>query len=290
MAYNLILRYVIVLLLLTLAYCNGKKQNNSSKNVAPKAIVYTVDDPSFDRKTGVFKADKYTGALWHFDTLESSTLDDHLIRPENYGEVHNAQLVNTGRFAKAYKFDGKSSYIEIDDSPYTSPKHAITVEFWAFIEKDQHGIGFPTFLSKDSTFQGSGQPSYEFYLNNMASDEYGYNIIWRINTDAGEFALPADNTEWNWKQRLADQKWHYFAMTYDGEEMRLYIDGTLKNKRKIKKSKLSQTKNPLRISRKYGEAGNFFNGLMDELRISNVARSEKAISTYWKAVQGKEAN
>ncbi len=286
MAYNLILRYAILLLLLSMA-CNDNKQNNSSEGNPSKSIVYTVDDPSFDRKTGVFKADKYTGALWHFDTLTQGILEGHSGLEENYGDVHSVQLVNTGRFAKAYKFDGTSSFIRIDHSKYTSPKHAITVEFWAYIEKDQHGVGFPTFLSKDSTYEGSGQASYEFYINNVASDEYGYNIVWRINTDAGEFALPADNTEWNWRQHLANQKWHYYAMTYDGQEMRIYIDGKLKNKREIKKSLLSQTKNPLRISRKYGETGNFFNGMMDELRISNVARSEKAISTYWNAVQGK---
>ncbi|GMT49430.1 MAG: hypothetical protein IEMM0008_0969 [bacterium] len=286
MRVRMIYTYKIILFILLLtSYCNSKQQNDPLKDSQKDPGIRVVDDPGFNRSTGEFIADKYTGALWHFNTLSVATLDD-ASGHQNFGDVHNAQLTDQGRFGKAYKFDGKSSYIQFDHTPGISPKYGITVEFWAYVETNQFGQGFAAFVSKDSTFQGSGQPSYEFYLNNVPDNEYRYNLVWRINTDSGEFELPANDTEWNWKKHLSDQKWHYLAATFDGEEMKLYIDGQLKNSRKIKKSHLFQTNRPLRISRKYGEA-NFINGNIDEMRISIVARSEKAIKAYWNATQTK---
>ncbi len=76
-----------------------------------------------------------------------------------------------------------------------------------------------------------------------------------------------------------DTSWHHIAATYDGSTMKIFIDGTLDAQAAVSLS-MPDTAQPLLIGTTYGgyssESGwsqGFFNGLLDEVRISNVARS-----------------
>ncbi|HSW98693.1 MAG TPA: LamG-like jellyroll fold domain-containing protein, partial [Candidatus Saccharimonadales bacterium] len=77
-----------------------------------------------------------------------------------------------------------------------------------------------------------------------------------------------------------DTNWHHIAATYDGTTMKIYIDGALDAQTTVSLS-MPDTDQPLLIGTTYGggsssEAGwaqGFFDGALDEVRISNVARS-----------------
>ena len=58
-------------------------------------------------------------------------------------------------------------------------------------------------------------------------------------------------------------EWHHWAGTYDGTQMRLYIDGTMVNSLAISKT-ISTSSDPLRMGRWTTE---WFQGILDEFRL-----------------------
>ena len=81
-----------------------------------------------------------------------------------------------------------------------------------------------------------------------------------------------------------DTSWHHVAATYDGTTMRLYIDGVLDGE-KTTNLLLPDSDRPLRIGtsyggREYGKAVGTFNGAIDEVRISSVARTTFTSNPY----------
>jgi uncharacterized repeat protein (TIGR02543 family) len=68
-------------------------------------------------------------------------------------------------------------------------------------------------------------------------------------------------------------EWHHVALTYDGSNMRLYMDGNLVNQTSLSGA-IPTTSQPL-------QAGKFLTGWLDEIRISHTTRSSTWINiTY----------
>ena len=78
--------------------------------------------------------------------------------------------------------------------------------------------------------------------------------------------------------------WHQVAGTYDGTTMRLYVDGTQIGSTTIAtpQSVLAVTSDPLMIGTKAPGSttvGNYFNGIIDDVRIYNYGLSASAMQT-----------
>ncbi len=86
-----------------------------------------------------------------------------------------------------------------------------------------------------------------------------------------------------------DTNWHHIAATYDGTTAKIYIDGVV-NATTTKSLAMPDTSGPLYIGSSYGSQGDgrgevYFNGQIDEVRISNVARTSFNTTTYSTASQ-----
>jgi hypothetical protein len=77
------------------------------------------------------------------------------------------------------------------------------------------------------------------------------------------------------KEDLERNTWHYLAMTYDGSYLRLYIDGQEKKSAMVSGAIVNSLSN-LRIGN-FIDSNTNFNGIIDEVRISDVARSDSVI-------------
>jgi hypothetical protein len=82
-----------------------------------------------------------------------------------------------------------------------------------------------------------------------------------------------------------DTNWHHLAATYDGTTMKLFIDGALDAQTNVSLS-MPDTTEALLVGSTYGgfasETGGaqgYFNGTLDEVRVSNVARSGAGFTT-----------
>jgi hypothetical protein len=79
-----------------------------------------------------FDVDSNTVALWHFDEGTGNVLHD--ASPyHNDGVIHNA-IWTVGRFDSALYFDGLTSYIVVPMSPSLRPPNAFTVEAWISLD------------------------------------------------------------------------------------------------------------------------------------------------------------
>jgi hypothetical protein len=103
------------------------------------------------------------------------------------------------------------------------------------------------------------------------------------NVDASVWAY-GDNGYVQSTTATFDTNWHHIAASYDGSEMKLYIDGVLDNS-VTKSFTVSTSSNELFIGasyggREYGVPRGRFNGQLDEIRISDIARTSFTTTPY----------
>jgi hypothetical protein len=111
------------------------------------------------------------------------------------------------------------------------------------------------------------------------------------------FTANADGMVWSWGNNAYlqsttdsfDTAWHHVAASYDGSTMRVYIDGVL-NASLAASISLPDSDRPLLIGRgfggrEYGKPRAAFDGQIDEVRISRIARSSFTTKPYATASQ-----
>ena len=201
--------------------------------------------------------------LWSFDgnADDSSGYDNH---GTIYGAIYNPDQWG----GEALSFDGLNDYvdcgIEVDDSFTTG----ITLEAWIMPASQQNG----GIISNDITY--SSKKGYDFFL------WYGNAVNGRLYIDFGNsFSLgrtswPIPNSDWY-------NQWHHVAATWDGIWIKLYADG----------SKVAEVE----YSGSYSDPGKntfigaintttppayYFNRLIDEVRIWNIALSPSTIAVH----------
>jgi len=171
-----------------------------------------------------------------------------------------------GRFGKGLDC---SAEIRPTTTAFISGKEAITVEFWV---KLTPGKGIQPLLSYAARDSG--------VLEKRSSH-------WEIMTDDGLLAVyyPVTNfwSFWNSGKSLgsktganiADNKWHYVAMTMDTGGMKLYVDGSAVYDTTLDCNPFHASEHgPLMFGKRETGAGDYYgcNGILDEVRISKVIR------------------
>ncbi len=103
------------------------------------------------------------------------------------------------------------------------------------------------------------------------------------NVDAAVWSL-GNNSFLSSSQSAQDNNWHHLAASYDGTTMKLFIDGQLDSSLT---TAVTVTDNalPLLIGATQGSSGRgesqgYFNGQIDEVRLSNTARSSFTTKPY----------
>lgn len=125
--------------------------------------------------------------------------------------------------------------------------NAFTIELW------RKGNGSPS-ISKSNVFSISYSYFYRYYLTASGS----------INNDYTTYSY------------VTDSNWHYWSYVYGGTYLAIYCDGILISYRDGLTQSLNTNDNKLYIS---------ISDNLDELRISNVARSPDEIAAYYNAAK-----
>lgn len=162
-----------------------------------------------------------------------------------------ARLVD-GKFGKA--LDASVTPLAFGgDERYRTPP--LTVECWA---KLYSPYAFNVLVSSDAK-----QSSRHWEI-------YSY-------TSKGTFSayLPGyEPSEILSKKPICDNKWHHLAMTFDGKEVRLYVDGILVREQVVKpKAGLKPIAGPLSVGQAIdGSSRVGCDGVIDEVRLSRIVR------------------
>jgi hypothetical protein len=205
----------------------------------------------------------YTSLLLHMDGANASTnfVDSG---PNALAVTATSSTISTtqSKYGGASgSFNGTSSYLQMgtpNDSRFLFGTGDFTIEFWMYV----------------SAFSGS---NIQTPINNYGSTATGWNIqINCVNTNNVRFsygdtsiALTASNT-------LVAAQWHHIAVTRSGTSATIWINGTASatttNSTNISAGAI------LTIGKGATGANQYFNGYIDDLRITKYARYTSAFT------------
>ncbi len=192
---------------------------------------------------------------WLFDEASGN------IARDNSGHGYDADLKENpawveGKFRHALEFQGES-YLEIRNSSQNLPfggSAPFSITAWV---KNQGG---GTVIGK---FNGGIIGAYILTISGGGTVSFHREVApWSFS---GSMALP-------------DNDFGHVAVTYDGAEMKIYINGEFDSSQE-RGPQNTDTVTPVLIGARFtnNEPSEFFNGVLDELAIFNVALTEQQI-------------
>jgi hypothetical protein len=192
-------------------------------------------------------------AAYGFDEPSGTTAADAI--DGHHGTVTGAGRVADGRFGGALSFDGVDDWVSVPHAPALSLSAGMTIEAWV---RPSALTSWRGVVMKE---QATALP-YALYASTAAQTP-GASIFTTSALDST--APPA----------LGLGNWTHLAMTWDGSQLRLYVDGAEIANRAAPGTLLTST-GQLRIG---GNSlrGEFFAGLIDEVRIYDRALSAERI-------------
>jgi Concanavalin A-like lectin/glucanases superfamily/Bacterial Ig domain len=194
-------------------------------------------------------------AAWSFDAGTGTQALDSSPSANN-GTLNGLMWTTAGRFGAALSFDGGDDQVDVPDSTSLDATR-LTVEAWV---RPSSSTGWRTVLLKER----SGGLAYGLYSSNAQGRPEGDLYIGGSRFSAAPTALPFDT-------------WTHLAMTYDGATIRTFVNG-------VQTSSTAQTGNPSVTTNALRIGGNsvwgeYFAGLIDEVRVYNRALSATEIQT-----------
>jgi hypothetical protein len=194
-----------------------------------------------------------------------------------------------GKIGRALSFDGINDWVTVLDTattPVTTPSSPLdlttgmTLEAWvkpAVTAPATVQAGWDTVMMKERGAAGAGLLSYALYAHDGApqaggfAGPAGYLRVDPVLTTTDQGVRGAVHTA------LPLNVWTHIATTYDGTNMRFYINGALVGT-KAQTGSITRANGPLRIGGNLS-SGEFFQGLIDEVRVYNRALSAAEITT-----------
>jgi hypothetical protein len=201
--------------------------------------------------------DSTYGAVYHMATTADSTAN------ANDGTDHGSVVV-PGQIASARSFDG-TTWIDVASSPSLAINDTITLEAW--IKIADANLNDPSrILDKKLAYDAPE----------------GYDLEYQ---SAGNYAtILGSGGDWGRADAVnLDTNWHWLSATISGITDHVYVDGNdLTTDSQV--SPVVGGNLPLQIAR--NQLGSYFQGAIDELRISNVARSPDWMRAQYLSMTG----
>jgi len=255
----------------------------SSKNLSGDskvAISVAADEPGTHLKALIgesayanYSPDGNTVGLFHLDDELNSISYCHNSSPASgYGSASGVGSV-VGKMGQAASFNGSSSYISVPNNGNLSPGSGnFTVEAWVntdVVNSADHRI-------------------YEDYGSNPSN-----LVLLRINTSNKFEAFFRDGTN----LAVAVQsvtipvpgKWYHVVGVKNNKTVSIYVNGVLENSATNSSlGTITTSDGPLPVIGMYNIGASYWDGLIDEVRLSNVARTSTEIRQAFESVQRAE--
>jgi len=216
---------------------------------------------SQENPTGVW--DSHYVMVQHMKDATSSTIVDST----SYGNDGSKGAVNepietTAKIDMGQDFDGSNDYVNCGTDSSLAPT-MVTVEGWVNL--------------------ASYDPTMDALVQAGSSDNYCYELI----DYSGElrFYMRDSGGPWYASQTLPPlNEWHYWTGTYDGSTISVYLDGQ-------KGTDASHSGINTDISHLYIGRGfdNYIDSVIDEVRISNIARNSSWITTSYNTMNNTDS-
>ena len=198
---------------------------------------------------------------WNFDEAQGQILHDSSGN-ENHGRIHGAQWVSSGK-GHALRFDGVDDYVDCGNGASLDIRGPMTLSAW---------VRPTTASAKEPGIVGKYFASYALTL-------YRGGCWWYISSGGNSASVPLSKTN----------TWHHVAGTFDGEWMRLYVNGQEAAVKKSKTTSVNPGKNFLmgrivpnpEAPDAASQARGHFQGLLDEVKVHDRAISLREVITEY---------
>lgn len=217
----------------------------------------------------LFNLDANTVALWRFNDLSGNVVTDET--GINNGTAIGTSIVD-GKFGKARYFNGQTDYITVLDNSSLRNFSQLTIEAWVY----------PT------GFDLSCWANAEDIVSKGVDGNLGFIGGYHLRISRNQDGLCAEAGSFNnvnfsgiWHD---PNQWYYVVFTYDGSYSKIYVNGVLESSNYTPNLAFITTY-PLYINHHLFSGGyqssQRMRGLIDEIRISNIARSVEEIAYYY---------
>ncbi len=201
-------------------------------------------------------------AHWKFDESKG------IVAADSSGHNNDGTLVGNatwkpaaGQIGGAVDLDGRSGYVRVGNpNGLDFAPGSFSVSAWAYPRE----------------VRGRYQAIMEYDRRSAAGNRFG---LW-IDTN-GRFHFRVGLKTWQTTQRLNPNQWYLLTATYDAStrQMKLYIDGVLDGTATHSGGFVAPKQATLTIGVRGDETAEFFNGLLDDVRIFNAALSVDDVLT-----------
>ncbi|HEX7278699.1 MAG TPA: LamG-like jellyroll fold domain-containing protein [Solirubrobacterales bacterium] len=220
--------------------------------------------------TATYKAEPGAPGLvlaYGFEETTGPTVND-VSAANNDGTINGATGTASGKFGRALSFDGTNDRVDVPDAASLDLSNAMTLSAWV---RPAANTGWRAVLFKE---RGTTSMAYALYGSNSGGKPTAENFTGAVN------AVPAPSA-------LALNTWAHVAATYDGATLRYFVNGAQVASKAVTGA-MPNTANPLRIG---GNAvyGDWFSGLIDEVRVYNRALNAAEITADMNAAVGSGA-
>ena len=229
----------------------------------------------------------YAG-VWHMKEASGTTLADSTANANNATKAGVSNPIYTGSDpldgAQNFNSSGSSDYAFVNDSSSLNVS-SITVETWVKFNSlinPATNSHFEALLSQRGGNNGTSGIEESFWFGKYSNDTVTMTVTpggtgietWITGTTA-----------------LQTGKWYDMVATYDEKNIKIYLDGKLETTAP-QTTPIYDSSRPLRIGDTLNgdpsspTIGGSFNGIMDEARISNTARSANWIAAQYQSENG----
>ena len=182
-------------------------------------------------------------------TYDSTSNDNDGVK----GGAGEPAVVTTGEIANAQNFDGTDDTIAIADAVELNVEDDFTIQGWINADAIDR---YNTILGK-ATGGGVGYYIYIHMNNRPTLQWYDHN--------SGSDSISSDDS-------IEADSWYYIVATWDGTYGKVYVDGVLKKTADETATPIAANAYDWAIGTR-GTGSIPFDGKIDEIRISNTARS-----------------
>jgi hypothetical protein len=216
----------------------------------------------------------FPGLLLHFnlDEIRADAFID-LVTSNALGRVTNVRSTSNGKLASACEFMGKNSCIQVADAPNLNPKQ-LTMALW---------------------FK-SGKEAWTTRVLLEKGLEHGYALSIaggnKENARRGKLRATVNGRDCLSDMTVNDDLWHHAAATFDGQTLKLYVDGVLQKQTAAIPGELPENAYKLTLGMNRSaptaqEKEVSYEGVMDEVMLFNRALNELEIKRLLSAVKPK---
>ena len=174
----------------------------------------------------------------------------------NSATLYNTSRIETAGCSRALLFSSPGSYVAIPFRVLNHPSKEITVSTWFYIDN----------YTSAPLVSGYHNGGYRLGFGD------GNDLLWTVNLEnSGDFSVAVA------RENIALHQWHHVTGTYDGNTMKVYLDGILRNQANITGAIHYEDENYVLLGAEAGAADtpadcpHYFTGGLDEVRIYPVA-------------------